>query len=307
MIPALLTTVLFALTAVCATQASRIFGPERANLGRLLVALLILGAWSHVFGAGWGGGQAVRFLLAGALGFGLGGWCMFRAFPLLGSTLSLLGVECAAAFVTLLLAAVVLGAGISLFQGACVLLTLGGLLVALGPFPVPRSTARRLAKGILLTTLAASCQSCSWILSKQAFVEIQLAGTRFDPLSAAYQRLAGGFLVALVVGLLAHGCPSRKGTASVSRRPPGRDWKPVLWIVGNALAGPVLGVSSMLWAIREVENPGLVQTVVATATLFTVPLARQLEQRRFGWPYFLGFALSFAGVAGLLFTSKSGI
>ena len=70
--------------------------------------------------------------------------------------------------------------------------------------------------------------------------------------------------------------------------------------MGNALAGPVLGVSCMLWAIREVGNPGLVQAVVATATLITVPMARRLEGRVFGINYFVGAGLSISGIAGLL-------
>ena len=50
-------------------------------------------------------------------------------------------------------------------------------------------------------------------------------------------------------------------------------------MVANALAGPVFGVGCMLWAIREVGNPGVVQAVVATATLVSVPFSRRLEGR----------------------------
>jgi drug/metabolite transporter (DMT)-like permease len=71
-------------------------------------------------------------------------------------------------------------------------------------------------------------------------------------------------------------------------------------VAANALAGPVLGVGCMLWAIREVGNPGLVQAVVATATLVSVPLSRRLEHRVFKIQYFAGALIAVAGVALLV-------
>jgi drug/metabolite transporter (DMT)-like permease len=68
----------------------------------------------------------------------------------------------------------------------------------------------------------------------------------------------------------------------------------------NALFGPVLGVTCLMWAISLVHNPGLVQTVAATATLLTVPAARRLEGARPGRNYYLGSLLALAGVAFLL-------
>jgi drug/metabolite transporter (DMT)-like permease len=73
-------------------------------------------------------------------------------------------------------------------------------------------------------------------------------------------------------------------------------------VVLNALCGPVLGVTCLLWAVSLVGNPGLVQTVAATATLLTVPLARRLEGARPGLPYFTGCGLALGGVAGLWLT-----
>ncbi|TVR48714.1 MAG: hypothetical protein EA425_13840 [Puniceicoccaceae bacterium] len=72
------------------------------------------------------------------------------------------------------------------------------------------------------------------------------------------------------------------------------------WVALNALFGPVLGVTCMLWAIRVVDNPGLVQAVVATSTLITIPFARALEKARPGLAYYIGCLLALSGVAGLL-------
>lgn len=305
---ALLTTLLFALTAVCATQASLLLGSNRANAARLAVAAIILALWAHLLGGGLGGGQLDRLMLAGAIGFGLGGFCMFQAFPRIGSTLSLLCVESAATLTTTVLAWLVFGAGISLLQALSAFLCVSGVIVALVPFRLPKVPREILLAGILFALLAAVFQGISWTLTKSVFIAVSREGVSLDPLTAAYQRLLGGLLLAIIILWIQRvslkGRFGKKGEDS--RHPPPGEGTPFNrfraagWVLGNALAGPVLGVSCMLWAIREVGNPGLVQAVVATATLITVPMARRLEGRVFGINYFVGAGLSILGIAGLL-------
>ncbi len=110
MYAALLTALLFALTGVCATQASRLLGAGRANAWRLIVALVILGIWAHGFGSGLGGSVLFWFMLAGGIGFGLGGWCVFQSLRRIGSTLTLLIVQCAAALFATAIGWIFLGA-----------------------------------------------------------------------------------------------------------------------------------------------------------------------------------------------------
>jgi drug/metabolite transporter (DMT)-like permease len=299
---ALLTTCLFALTAVCATQASLALGAARANLGRLLVALVLLAIYAHAFGAGFGGGRMGLFFLAGAIGFGLGGFCMLNALPRIGSTFGLLVVECAATVSTTALAWGFLGAGISKGQALGALLCLIGVVTALAPLRLPRLPRRTLLAGVGLALAAAAFQGVSWTLSKAAFSGVAASGAAMDPMSAAYQRLAGGFTVAVVIYLIQGVWLARRratgGDDWLRRHPPSP--RALGWVVANALAGPVFGVSCMLWAIREVGNPGLVQAVVATATLVSVPLARRLEQRVFGPQYFIGALVAISGVAVLV-------
>lgn len=302
MIPALLTTLLFALTAVFATQAAIALGGTRANLGRLLIAVVLLGVWAHVYGVGWGGGEFGRLYLAGAIGFGLGGLCMFQAFPRIGSTLSLLVVECAAAVSSGVLAWWMLGAALTPLQVVCGLVSIGGVLIGLAPYRLPDVARPVLVTGALFAGVASISQGISWTLTKSAFIRIQASGGAIDPLTAAYQRLLGGVTVALiavflvqVLGKLRQGGAPHGGpdTACPSVRAG-------LWVVANALAGPVFGVGCMLWAIREVGNPGIVQAVVATATLVSVPFSRRLEGRSLRPNYFYGAALSILGTTGLL-------
>ncbi|MEZ5277822.1 MAG: EamA family transporter [Opitutaceae bacterium] len=308
MLPTLLSTLLFALTAVFATQAAVMLGGVRANLGRLLVAVVLLAIWAHVWGNGWGGGQFGRFFLAGAIGFGLGGLCMFQAFPRIGSTLSLLVVECAAAVSTAGLSWWYLGASLTPLQMVFGLVSIGGVLVGLAPFRLPDLPRRTLIAGAAFAVVASVGQGISWTLSKSAFLRIEAAGDTLEPLSAAYQRLLGGVTVALVAAVLAwavrvgrRGLPDEGPTGAA----PG-SWsaRAGSWVVANALAGPVFGVGCLLWAIREVGNPGIVQAVVATATLVSVPMARRLEVRRLRANYFLGAGLSILGTAGLILLGR---
>jgi len=52
MLGAFLTTICFSLSAIFANRSIRAVGLTRANLGRLLFALLVLGLYAHTFGQG---------------------------------------------------------------------------------------------------------------------------------------------------------------------------------------------------------------------------------------------------------------
>jgi len=249
----------------------------------------------------FGGRAIVLFFMAGAVGFGIGGSCMFQAFPRIGSTLSLLVVECAAALSAAFFAWWWLGAPISFLQGCFALLSLLGVIVGLAPYRLPNVKLRTLLIGVGFAALASVVQGISFTMSKQAFMVLEMSGVRGDAISAAAWRLPGGLLLA---GLWWGWIKLRRCERIPEGRPQGGYFP--MWVVANALAGPVLGVSCMMWAIREVGNPGLVQAVVATATLFSVPLAWWLEKRRPSRWYYLGACISIFGTAGLLLEAASG-
>lgn len=301
---AILTAILFALTGVCAAQSSHLLGAGRANAWRLVVALVVLGIWAHGFGPGLGGGVVAWFMLAGGIGFGLGGWCVFQALRRVGSTLTLLIVECAAAVFATLIGWIWLGAALRPVEIAFAALVLAGVMVGITPGPIPALRREAVAAGCLLATVAALCQAVSFNLSRHAFTLLKVSGESLPPLGAAYQRLLGGCLVA--VGLYAISWVVQRQ----SREPQQPHAQPApfpesplpapVWVALNALFGPILGVTCMLWAISLVANPGLVQTVAASSTLLTVPFARRLEAARPRTSYFLGCLLALGGIAGLL-------
>ena len=110
-----------------------------------------------------------------------------------------------------------------------------------------------------------------------------------DPGTAAYQRALGGLLIAVLVVLAVR--PRQPASP-----PPGRAWP---WVIGNALTGPVLGVTCFQWALRTTPA-GIVQPIVAAAPLLTIPFAARLEGSRPRASYYLGTVIAVAGVAGLL-------
>lgn len=296
---AVLTAFLFALTGICAAQSSRRLGAGRANAWRLVIALVILSSWAHSFGSGFGSGVEEWFILAGAIGFGFGGWCMFQALRRIGSTLSLLILECSAAVVAAAIGWIWLGASLSLWEILFAALILLGVIVGLTPGPIPQLSRSVVWTGTMFAILGACFQAASFNLSKKAFILLEQSGGHIDQLTAAYQRLLGGAAVALV--LYAIGFWLGKGKKCPARSNDIRTPFPTpVWVVGNALFGPVLGVSCMLWAIRLVDNPGIVQAVAATATLLTVPLAWKLEGARPGRRYYVGCLIALAGVALLI-------
>src|SRR5262249_46810521 len=52
MLPAFLTTILFAISAVSANRSTRLLGGVAANFWRISLATLLLGLWAHTLGSG---------------------------------------------------------------------------------------------------------------------------------------------------------------------------------------------------------------------------------------------------------------
>jgi drug/metabolite transporter (DMT)-like permease len=292
MLGALGTTLCFAVTPVFANRAARGLGSLPANFWRLLAAGLLLGAWAHLCGGGLGGAGLGWFFLGGVVGFGIGGVAMFQSLPRLGSNLSTLVVQCVSAIVAALVEFAWLGTRLSAVQAALVALTLGGVIIGLLPRSLARVSPARFAHGIGWALLSAAGQGAGAVLSRKAFAVAAAAHTPVDAGTAAYQRVLGGLLVAvLAVGL------ARIPTHADAPRATRGVWP---WVLANALTGPVLGVTCYQWALRTTAA-GIVQPIVATAPLLTIPFAVWLEgSAKPRASYYGGAVLAIAGAAGLV-------
>jgi drug/metabolite transporter (DMT)-like permease len=292
----------FALNATCATHSVRASGPVRANLGRLVVAALVLGFFAHTLGHGFASASTGWFFLSGVIGMGLGDLGVYGALPLLGSRLTVLMTQCLAAPIAALGEWLWLGTRLSGFQMLWGSVILGGVMLALMPSRAspPRVHVRPI--GFLFGLLAAAGQGLGALVSRKGFDIAAEAGEAAHNatfgLNATYHRILAGlvftalwFLILKSLGRLTPP-PAHATTSPEARR------RTVLWVLANGLVGPVLGVGCYQWALAT--NPsGLVLPLVATTPLIAIPLTYFLEGERPSRRSLLGGAVAVAGAVAL--------
>lgn len=284
MIPALLATFLFCLSAVSATKATRIVGGISANFWRLLLATVLLAVWAHLFAQGLQGKGFGMFFWSGVVGFGVGDLALYQALPRLGSRLTLLLVHCVAAPSAAFAEWLWIDTVLTLPQMACITCILLGVVVALLPDRQESSTPVFNFAGVVFGAIAALGQGIGAAMSRLAYDINAKEGLAIDGLTAAYQRILGGLVLAWIAVMVMK-ClrkPSKKLVVDGRDRaensnPPFRRAAP--WIIGTALAGPSLGVGCYQWALESTPS-GLVLPVVATTPLMVIPLSAWMEGDR---------------------------
>ncbi|RME66964.1 MAG: EamA family transporter [Verrucomicrobia bacterium] len=295
MIAALLTTVLFAATAVFARRAALALGATLANFCRLLLAAGLLGLWTWWFGRG--AGLAFEwFFLSGLAGFGLGGLMMFQALPRAGSNLSMLIVQTGSGIVALIVERLWLGTTLTPAQLACVLAVVAGVAIGLAPRALPAVSRRTLLLGAGCAGLSAVGQGLGAVLSRRAFAAARDLGGTVDPGTAAFERALAGLLVAGLALFVAH----RQARALHVPLRADRRAKAWPWVLANTMAGPVLGVACFQWALSTTPA-GIVQPIVAAAPLLTAPIAWRFGEAIPRGHYFLGASLAVGGAALLTY------
>jgi drug/metabolite transporter (DMT)-like permease len=280
-------------------------GGDRANLCRLLLATGLLALWAHGFGGGLSGPVLGWFLLSGMVGFGMGDLALYQAFPRLGPRLTVLMAQCLAAPFAALIEWIWLGTSLSLLQGLCAGTILAGIAIALMPERgqgMPPPTRRW---GLFFGLLAAVGQGGGAVLSRKAFGVLESMGISIDGGTAAYQRILGGVGLTLVVTVMVsrwHGLRRafRGGAGMIARERSGAGvWRRALpWILGNSVAGPVLGVACYQWALANYPT-GVVLPIVATTPLVVIPLERWAGGERAGGRAVLGGVMAVLGAAVL--------
>ncbi len=297
MFAASLATLLFAISAVSAHRSSKILGGIEANFWRITIASILLGLWAHVYGKGITGEGFPIFLLSGLVGFGIGDVALYQAYPRLGSRLSIMLVHCLAAPLAALTEWLWMGTTLTPIQILCSATILAGVCLALIPgehLNVPRST---MLVGTVFGVIAATGQGLGAVLSRKANHVGRLAGEPIDGISAAYQRILAGWLVAIVMLLVAQAIRSHKSGADSSgvTLPEGGKRDSVwYWVLINALAGPALGVSCYQWALASAPT-GIVLPIIGITPLVVIPFARVMEGERPGFLSMLGGVVAVIG------------
>jgi drug/metabolite transporter (DMT)-like permease len=301
MLPAFLTTIFYALSALFATRSGRLLGAAKANLGRMTVALVLLGIWAHTMGQGLHGASFGWFLVSGIIGYGFGDLALFQALPRIGPRLTMLLIHCFAVPLAAVLEWVWLGTMLEPREIACICVILGGVYVALTPVRHFNLKSEVLWVGVFFAMCASLGQAGSTVISRKANLVAKLSGMHIDGGTAAYQRMIGGIVLTAIVTLLVKGYRTRKRTGGGDQphvrdaRQQRRGW---LFVLLNAVAGPALGVTFFQWAI-SIAPSGIVLPIVATTPVVTIPLAYWIDGDRPTRRSIVGGVIAVGGAAML--------
>jgi drug/metabolite transporter (DMT)-like permease len=305
MLAALLTTFLFATSAVCGYRSSRQVGGVEANFWRITLATLFLTVWAFTFGSGFAGAPG-WFLLSGFFGIGLGDSAFFQALPRLGSRRTVLLVQCLTAPFAALIEWAWLGTRLNLAEIFCVAVILGGVAIALAPGDHVKISPRDWKIGIVAAVFGALGGAMGSVIIRKGYAAIAAMrpALEVDAGTTGYQRVLGGILVPAVLLLAfkwrsarAHGPVHEPTTWRISLEKWRRIWP---WVLANAIAGQTLGVTCMQWALKTAPA-AIVAAIIATSPLVLLPMTRIMEGERITRRSVLGAAMAVAGVIGLIF------
>lgn len=304
MLAALLSTLLFSISAICGQRSARQIGGVEANFWRICIAATFLAIWANIFGTKTNGEALPFFALSGLLGIGVGDTGYFQALTRLGARRTVLVSQCLTAPAAALIEWLWLGTKLSWGQMLFIAIILAGIALAMAPgehLEIPR---RLLREGIIFGLISALGGALGAVLTRKAYAVAGVSGAVPDPGTTGYQRVLGGALVPAVILLVAkwrsahaHGGVFEPKTLHVSREKWGRIWP---WVLGNGLAGQTLGVTAMQWALEK--NPtGIVMATLAMTPVVLLPMTRVMDGERIGLRSLAGAVIAVAGVIGLAF------
>ena len=304
MLAALLTTLLFATSAICGYRTAKQVGGMEANFWRITLATIFLTVWAFTFGRQFAGAPG-WFMLSGFFGIGLGDSAYFQALPRLGSRRTVLLSQCLTAPFAVLIEWIWLGTRLNLAQALCVAVILAGVAIALAPDDHLKISRRDWKIGLVACVLGALGGALGAVIIRKGYAAMAETGLSVDAGTTGYQRVLGGILVPTLALLVfkgrsarAHGSMFEEKTWQVSREKWRRIWP---WVLANALAGQTLGVTCMQWALKTTQA-GIVAAIIATSPIVLLPMTRIVEGEKIGLHSLIGALIAVGGVIGLTLT-----
>jgi len=287
---AFLASFFFAWSITCARRSSHHHGADLANLGRITVAFVGIGAYV------WFTGRPLLFpgwtwlIVGGAIGLGVGDIASFHSMMRIGAGLALLIMQTLAAPFALVIEYLVLGHAPSGEQVGAAAIILLGVGLALGR--PPEGDRRHWNLGITLAVLAALGQACGAVSTPMAKAACLDAGVALpDGLSQGFLRILGGLPVVLAFVLW-----NTRATGLFARiRRPYAGLKAYGWTLMNGLSGPGIGVACYQWALST-RSSALVLSIVALSPLFALLFQWFVEGQRPGLRVWIGGAIAVTGV-----------
>jgi drug/metabolite transporter (DMT)-like permease len=296
MFASLLTTVLFALSAVYGQRTAVHFGSIRGNFLRLCLAALCLGGLTALlYRASLSPLTFSWLFFSGIVGFGLGDVGLFLAYPRLGSRLTILINLCLAPVWGAAVEFFWLGTTITSGETIASIVILAGVSLALLPFQRHARGRDGFVAGIVFALIAGFGQGVGAVISRHAEFLADGSNIEISGISAAFQRVLGGLLIALFSFFVVKMLARRQQSRQANPLPPATGLQKAHWLMGATLMGPVIGVSCFQWALKDTPS-ALVLAIVATAPILVMPMAWFAEGDRPSRNGVLGAILAVSGV-----------
>ena len=292
------------VSALAFETAARRIGSVPVNTIRMVMAAIILILINALRGlppwpAGIDSGSFMWLIASGLVGFFIGDLLLFRSYLIIGSRMAMLIMSLSPP-VSALLDRLVFGISLTFWDAAGMLLTMGGVALALsGKNPrrnpdkaetsaAPAHPAGRISRpvGALLAFGGALGQSGGMILAK-----LGMSGR--DALSATFVRTLGGIAGFLAMVLITG--------ASERIRAGLRSTPAMLQMTIGAVAGPVLGVSAVLLAMNY-SPAGVVSAIIAVIPVVIILPSVLLLKDKVRLREIIGAAAAAAGVILLIIT-----
>lgn len=292
MIGALLTCLFWAFSAICGQRAARKLGSLRANIVRLLIALVVLGGLTFAIYPNSFHKETFWWLIVGGvLGFGIGDVALYLALARIGSRLTVLITFCVAPVFGVVGDWLAFGEGPTFVQAAAAVLMIEGVCFAMKPTSPLAERYGNPTFGLVCAFFAAAGQGLGAVFSRIAFKQAEALDLELPALSQAFHRILGGVVIAAIAIFVVIRAQRREGH-------PTGEWKfeNIGWLLGATFCGPIVGLIFYQWALSTAPS-WLVLVIISFIPILTIPLAWWLEGDR---PTKRGITGAAIAVSGLI-------
>lgn len=292
---ALGTAFLWSFTSMFFTSASRRIGSYHLNKFRIpfaaiFLATMLLVTTGRLLPENISTSSYYYLILSGIIGLSIGDLCLFTAFVIIGTRLTLL-IFAVSPVIAAVIAWMMLGEQLGIFATAGIIITISGIAWVTAERQTVNNSRKdksdRKGVGILLAVGAAAGQAAGLVLAKAGM------GETLDPLPATFIRMVAAAAAIWIFGLF------RGDTLDTLRKI--RDHRSMLLAVGGSICGPFLGVWLSLVAVKYTET-GVAAAIMATVPVMIIPLVIVFYHEKVSMRAFIGALITTGGVI-LLFLS----
>jgi len=291
----LATAALWSFTSIFFTLASRLIGSYQLNKLRIpLAAIFLLGMLFITTGRLWpenvSSNAYLYLIISGIIGLSLGDLCLFRAFVIIGTRLTLL-IFAVSPIIAAITAWIILSEQLGFYAILGIIITISGIWWV--------TVERRLDNnsksgksgskglGIILAIAAAAGQAIGLVLAKAGMDDT------LSPLPATLIRMVAATAAIWLFGLFKGDTLETLGKI--------KNKKLMLLALGGSICGPFLGVWLSLVAVRHTEA-GVAMAIMGIVPVLVIPLVIIFFREKVSPRALIGALITAAGVA-ILFLS----